>query len=113
VGVAVLVGDGGTVVKDGVSVTLGVNDGVMEEVGEEVKVNDGVNVAGWNGVEVTVDVAVLVGVNVWVGVLLAVPVRISGVGLKEAVSVTVGVNVGVGVKLPGVGARAMATKPIQ
>jgi hypothetical protein len=48
-----------------------------------------------------------------VGVLLAVLVKTSGVGLRVAVTVMDGVNVTVGVKLPGVGARAIAINPIQ
>ena len=48
-----------------------------------------------------------------VGVRLAVLVRISGVGLRVAVAVMDCVGVTVGVRLPGVGASAMAMKPIQ
>ena len=75
--------------------------------------NDGVSVAGWKGVRLVVAVGVWEGVDVTVGVLLAVLVKISGVELNVVVAVIVCVRVGVGVKLPDAGARAMAMNPIQ
>jgi hypothetical protein len=80
-----------TAVFEGVSVLLGVHDGVRDGVKEAVNVNEAVSVSGWNGVNVSVAVDVFVGVNVSVGVLLAVLVKMTAVGLKEGVSVTVAV----------------------
>lgn len=80
-----------TAVFDGVSVLLGVDDGVSDGVNEAVKVNDGVSVSGWNGVNVSVAVDVSVGVNVIVGVVLAVLVKMTAVGLNDGVSVAVAV----------------------
>jgi hypothetical protein len=76
-------------------------------------VNDGVKLAGVNWVSVIVGDGVLDGVRVVVGVRDGVLVRVSGVGLSVAVSVMVEVGVAEGVRLPGSGARAIATKPIQ
>ena len=50
------------------NVTLGVGDGVRDEV----SVNDGVRLAGWNGVNDNVGVTVEVGVPVGVGVSVTV-----------------------------------------
>lgn len=58
-------------------------------------------------------VGVCVGVDVLVGVRLTVLVKITGVGLRVAVAEIACVGVSVGVTLPGVGASAMAMKPIQ
>ena len=94
---------------EAVCVLLGVHDGVSDGV----RVKDAVSVAGWKGVNVSVEVPVFVGVKVNVGVLLAVLVKITGVGLNVAVSVMVAVGVTVGVKLPGEGANVMAMNPMQ
>ena len=106
---------GTSTVKEGVSVKLGVNEGIWDGVKEGVNVKDGVSVAGWKDVDVTDAVEVSDGVNVLVGVRLIVLVNITGVGLRVAVAVIscVGVVVGVAVRLPGVGASAIAMKPIQ
>lgn len=69
--------------------------------------------AGWKAVDVRVAEGVSVGVDVIVGVRLAVLVKITGVGLSVAVAVIVCVGVAVGVRLDGVGASVMAMKPIQ
>ncbi len=109
-GVGVLVG------VMGVSVRLGVHDGMGEGVRDAVSVNEGVNVGGWNRVGVMVLVGVMVGVRVEVGVLVAVPVTIGGVGVRvgeTGVLVRVKVAVTDGVKSDGLGASAMAIQPMQ
>jgi hypothetical protein len=50
------VNDATTGVKEGVNVRLGVKEGVKDGVKEGVNVIEGVNVAGWNGVQVVVAV---------------------------------------------------------
>ena len=72
----------------------------------------GVFVAGWKGVNVSVNVDVTLGVSEMVGV------RIDGVPLTVAVGgvmvpVTVIVVVDVGVASRGLGAKARQTKPAQ
>ena len=74
-------------------------------------VAEGVRVEGWNGVKVDEAVEVVVGVNVWEGVRLAVPVKIVRVGLR--VGVAERDAVGVGEAPVGAGARAMAMNPMQ
>ena len=74
---------GTNAVMEGVSVRLGVHDGVIEGVKEAVNVNDGVSVAGWKRVDCEGWRRVLVdGVKVGVNVLVAVPVRVGGVGVR-------------------------------
>jgi hypothetical protein len=93
-----------------------VNDGVWVGVDEEVRVSEGVNEAGTNGVKVMVFVGVSVGVGVNVGVLVAVPVKTSGVRLRVGeggVLVNVKVAVAEGVRSEALGARAMAIQPMQ
>jgi hypothetical protein len=93
-----------------------VNVGVREGVKEEVSVTDGVNVAGTNGVSVTVVVDVVVGVGVNVGVSVTVLVTIDGVGLtvgERDVGVSVKEAVTDGVKSDELGARAIAIQPRQ
>ena len=113
VGTEVLDGvkEGGMEVKEGVIVRLGVHDGVMDAVSEGVSVKDGVRVAGWNKVGLADGVRVIVGVEL--GVLVFVPVRVTGVKVWVAVAVSVGVSVAVGVRLPAEGASTIATNPIQ
>lgn len=112
----------GVNVMEGVNVTLGVqdgvSDGVIEGVSEEVRVTEGVNVAGINGVDVNVlvGVSVVVGVKVKVGVFVTVLVKIDGVGLRvgeRGVVVNVKVGVTEGVRSEGPGASAMASQPMQ
>jgi hypothetical protein len=88
----------------------------MDGVSEEVSVTEGVQVAGTNGVNVTVLVVVVVGVRVNVGVVEAVPVTTGGVRLRvgeRGVVVTVNVCVMVGVKSEAFGASATAIQPMQ
>ena len=112
----------GVNVIEGVIVTLGVQEGVtegvMEGVSEEVRVTEGVNVAGTNGVKdtVLVGVKVVVGVKVKVGVFVTVLVKIDGVGLRVGeggVVVKVKVGVAEGVRSAGPGASMIASQPIQ
>ncbi len=71
-----------TVIKMvGVNVTLGVGDGVREEV----SVNEGVRLAGWNGVKDNVGVTVEVGVPVAVGVSVTVGEIIFGAAVVAGV----------------------------
>lgn len=113
-GVNVIVG---VKVLDGVTgVQEGVNEGVIDGVKEEVKVTEGVHVAGTKGVNVMVLVDVLVGVRVTVGVTEAVIVTIGGVKVRVGVVgvfVNVDVAVIVGVKSEAFGANAMAIQPMQ
>ena len=111
-----IVGEGEVVDEGviGVFVTLGVDEGVTDGVSEDVRVTEGVNVAGTKGVRLSVLVGVMVGVGV--GVFVTVLVRTVAVGLRVSVGgVTVCVNVGVteGVRSDGSGASAMAIQPMQ
>jgi hypothetical protein len=120
VNVAVLVGLGGiTGVLDDVGVDVRVDDGVCDTVqvgvGLAVDVVVGVNVLGRKGVFDMVGVIVSVGVNE------AVPVRISGVWLAVVVNrlnvsvmvEVIGVIEGVGVMASGSGANCTAIQPRQ
>jgi hypothetical protein len=108
----------------GVFVTLGVRDGVSEGVSDGVKegvsVTDEVKVGGMKGVSeivlVGVSVSVVVGVKVGVFVFVAVPVSTNGVRLSVGVGgvfVNVIVEVTLGVRSDALGARAMASQPMQ
>jgi hypothetical protein len=94
-------------------VRLGVHDGWIVALEEGVGVKEGVSVAGWNSVGVRVGEPVTDGVKVGVNVLVAVPVRVGGVGVMVAVSVNVVVGVTDGVRLSGEGRMAIAKNPTQ
>lgn len=114
------------VIGDGVNVIVGVTGGVheavyvgvIEGVNEEVIVTEAVHVEGTNGVHVRVlvNVCVMVGVRVKVGVSEAVLVTIGGVRLRVGeggVAVNVKVDVTVGVRSEAFGASTTAIQPMQ